>query len=327
MIRQRRASISKKKEKKLNLDPLLLSFKTTSQAAADALSRGEPVLLLDADATFDVSRLAAALRARFRHLGGSEEDSSKDSLVAAALSRFGLVTCHSALELLAALVTLRASLEELESRSASSSRGSQQKVRLVLLDNAAAFYWPLRASGTGSGGIRRQQQQQQQQQQQGLPPPLPPLPPPPQLTLATMAAASAAALRRALKCSGAAALVTRHAVFPASTPPPPPPTTTTKMATTKTTATATATATATKGPTTHRGFSEFFPASWLSLASRRADLALVASAQGVPRVRLTWRATMGGGGGGGGGANEAAAAPLPPPALFFELTDGGLVPL
>lgn len=269
-------------------------IRTLTQAAADALARGEPVLLLDADATFDVERLAAALRARFRHLGGggssgSGGDEGLDRLVAAALSRFGLLACHSALELLAALVTLRASIEELERAS------GNQKVRLMLLDNAAAFYWPLRAAAAATGGGGSSVESRQEQ---GQPPP-----PPPQLNLATMAAASAAALKRALRGSGAAALVTRHAVFPTAAPP-----------------------LGEGGGKPRRNRPEFFPASWLSLASRRADLALVAAAaaSAPPRVRLTWRATAAPGGGGGTEGSSSAAAAA---ALLFEVTDAGLVPL
>ena len=205
--------------------------------------------------------------------------------------RLGVLQCHSALERLSALVTLRASIEGLERRSCSSSDGdSSQRVRLVLFDNAAAFYWPLRAAGAGG----RQQQQQQQQQ----------------LNLSTMAAASARALKRALKGSGAAALITRHAVFPAGPYP-------------------SAAAPGGKEGEERRGGGgsrEFFPASWLSLASRRADLAAVGGssfAGETPRLRLTWRASAAAGGGGGLGGD---AAPQQQP-LLFDLTDAGLVPL
>ena len=313
--------MERKKTQPLLSVSLSLSLIKTSQAAADALSRGEPVLLIDADATFDVERLAAALRARFRHLRGgeggrrSEEEGEAESepLVAAALSRFGLLKCHSALELLSALVTLRASIERLERSVSEDVNSNNQRVRLVLLDNVAAFYWPLRAaaassSSSAAAAARRQQQTPHQQQQR--------------LTLSTMAAASARALKRALRGSGAAALVTRHAVFPIGPPSSYP-----------SAVSAAAASSGGKERTAGGGgggsgggtLREFFPAPWLSLASRRADLAplaFAASAGGsAPRVRLTWRASATGAGGGGGDA-----APPPPP-LLFELTDAGLVPL
>jgi len=257
--------------------------------------------MIDADATFDVERLAAALRARFGHLrgcsgsgrqGGSEEEEEPggngagEPLVAAALSRFGLLSCHSSLELLSALVTLRASIERLEE-----SLPEDKKVRLVLLDNAAAFYWPLRAAAAAPRGGRSSSSSSSSSS--------------PRLNLSTMAAASSQALKRALKGSGAAALVTRHAVFPPSSSSPFP-------------------SAAARGGGGNQG--DFFPASWLSLASRRADLAPAGSAE-TPRVRLTWRSSPSEAAREAARGGRDAAAPLPPPPLLFDLTDAGLIPL
>lgn len=269
--------------------------------------------MLDADATFDVSRLAAALRARISSASSAApasndkddeiDDGIVDAAVSAALSRFGLLTCHSALELLSALATLRASIERL---SGEVEGGGSPRCRLVLLDNAAAFYWPLRASASAAARNARRRQLQQ------LQPFSPASAPDPgsQLTLATMAAASSRALRRALKGSGAAAIVTRHAVFPQA-------------------AATAATATDAKfggGGGGGQTKSEFFPQSWLSLASRRADLApagfSASAGEGgrsggrMARVRLTWRPSAG----------VASAASTSASTLLLDLNDAGLLP-
>ena len=181
----------------------------------------------------------------------------------------------------------------------------------MLLDNAAAFYWPLRAAAAAPSSSSSSSSSAAAGRQQ-------------QLNLSTVAAASARALKRALKGSGAAALVTRHAVFPVHRSHP----------------SAAASGGEGEGERDRRrggggggGAREFFPASWLSVASRRADLAAAGgSVAATPRVRLTWRASAVGAGRGGGGGGGGDAAPPPPPqqqqqSLLFDLTDAGLVPL
>jgi hypothetical protein len=171
----------------------------------------ESAILFDLDGTFDPLRLDAALAAHLANMGLGPL--AVAAAASAALARLSLCSPSSSFEWLAALRALPVLLSSIPSSSP----------RLLLIDNASAFYWPDRARPgvpasvatadaaslagawpAGGGGA-----------------PAAPRPhprPPAALTLARVAGAAAACLKALARSHRCAVVVTRHAVLPGSAP-------------------------------------------------------------------------------------------------------------
>ncbi|KAL3149777.1 DNA repair protein xrcc2 [Trebouxia sp. C0009 RCD-2024] len=96
--------------------------------------RQENSLLIDLDSKFDLLRLIQVLDFKIKTAQQAQHRSghADSTVLTECLHRFHLIQCHSSFQFLAALKVIKPTLTSLENNGG---------LRLLLIDNVAAFYW------------------------------------------------------------------------------------------------------------------------------------------------------------------------------------------